>query len=810
MGSEMCIRDRQYQPQRTCSVSKTSEKQTAPSRLPLLPLRGLLAFPNTMMTLDVARGRSVAALESALAGDRRLFVVAQRDAGVDAPHLEDMYTVGTVVDIRHVLRMPDDTVRVLVEGECRAILLDVEERGDMQRAEFMPLESDDGAADENSEAFIRRQAMMRAIRRQALALVKARGEGISSELRAQLNGEKRPDALCDVVAANFLANIADKQAVLECVSIDLRLETLLMALSRDLKISALEEKIHARVREAMDKSNHDYYLREQIHAIQEELGEDEDEELRELRARLRDSKIDGEARERTEKELARLARTSIHAPESAVLETYIETMLDLPWGVKTAGKIDLDRARKVLDQDHYGMREIKDRLLEYLAVVKHKGDLKSPILCLVGPPGVGKTSIARSVARALGRKFTQMSLGGVHDEAEIRGHRRTYVAAMPGRLISAIRQCGTMDPVFLLDEVDKLSRDMRGDPSSALLEALDPAQNDHFRDHYLEAPFDLSGVLFITTANTTDTIDRALLDRMEVIEVPSYTLEEKLAIAKRHLLPKQLEAHGLRKSEMKIADGAMRAIIEGYTREAGVRELERVLARVCRRAVLRMQQEKELACVRVRTEDLHALLGAVRYLPKNEAGRTRVGRVNGLAWTSVGGEVMPIEALVLDGKGELKLTGKLGDVMRESAQIALSVARKRMGAFGVAADFLEKHDLHVHVPEGAVPKDGPSAGVALACVILSALANVPARADVAMTGELTLLGDVLPIGGVKEKLLAAYRAGVTEILLPRENGRDLEKIDESIRAKLHITLLDDVDEAVALILQPGAEVKVAV
>lgn len=792
-------------------MSKTSEKQTAPSRLPLLPLRGLLAFPNTMMTLDVARGRSVAALESALAGDRRLFVVAQRDAGVDAPHLEDMYTVGTVVDIRHVLRMPDDTVRVLVEGECRAILLDVEERGDMQRAEFMPLESDDGAAaDENSEVFVRRQAMMRAIRRQALALVKARGEGISSELRAQLNGEKRPDALCDVVAANFLANIADKQAVLECVSIDLRLETLLMALSRDLKISALEEKIHARVREAMDKSNHDYYLREQIHAIQEELGEDEDEELRELRARLRDSKIDGEARERTEKELARLARTSIHAPESAVLETYIETMLDLPWGVKTAGKIDLDRARKVLDQDHYGMREIKDRLLEYLAVVKHKGDLKSPILCLVGPPGVGKTSIARSVARALGRKFTQMSLGGVHDEAEIRGHRRTYVAAMPGRLISAIRQCGTMDPVFLLDEVDKISRDMRGDPSSALLEALDPAQNDHFRDHYLEAPFDLSGVLFITTANTTDTIDRALLDRMEVIEVPSYTLEEKLAIAKRHLLPKQLEAHGLRKSEMKIADGAMRAIIEGYTREAGVRELERVLARVCRRAVLRMQQEKELACVRVRTEDLHALLGAVRYLPKNEAGGTRVGRVNGLAWTSVGGEVMPIEALVLDGKGELKLTGKLGDVMRESAQIALSVARKRMGAFGVAADFLEKHDLHVHVPEGAVPKDGPSAGVALACVILSALANVPARADVAMTGELTLLGDVLPIGGVKEKLLAAYRAGVTEILLPRENGRDLEKIDGSIRAKLHITLLDDVDEAVALILQPGAEVKVAV
>ena len=613
-----------------------------------------------------------------------------------------------------------------------------------------------------------------------------------------------------MVAANFLSNVEDKQAVLECMSIDLRLETLLTALARDLKVTALEEKIHARVREAMDKSNHDYYLREQIHAIQEELGEDEDEELRALRARLRDSKMEGEARERTEKELSRLARTSIHAPESPVLENYIETMLDLPWGVKTGGRIDLTRAAKVLDQDHYGMREIKDRLLEYLAVVKHKGDLKSPILCLVGPPGVGKTSIARSVARALGRKFTQMSLGGVHDEAEIRGHRRTYVGAMPGRLISAIRQCGAMDPVFLLDEVDKISRDMRGDPSSALLEALDPAQNDHFRDHFIEAPFDLSSVLFITTANTTDTIDRALLDRMEVIEVPSYTLEEKLVIAKKYLLPKQLAAHGLKKGDLRIGDKALRTIIEGYTREAGVRELERTIARVCRRAVLALQQDQALACLRVQVESLHGLLGAVRYLPRSEAGKARVGRVNGLAWTSVGGELMPIEALVLEGKGEFKLTGKLGDVMRESAQIALSVARRRLGDFGVAADFLEKHDLHVHVPEGAVPKDGPSAGVALACAILSAVANVPARADVAMTGELTLLGDVLPIGGVREKLLAAYRAGVTDILLPRENERDLEKIDADIRAKLRITLLDNIDDAVALVLPQPREMKVAV
>ena len=790
-------------------MSKTSDKQTISAQLPLLPLRGMLAFPNTMATLDVSRARSVAALECALEGDRRLFVVAQRDAGVDAPHLEDMYTVGTVVDIRHVLRLPDNSVRVLIEGECRAILLDVEERGDMQRAALMVLKAENDT-DADSEAAVRRQAMLRAIRRQAFQLARARGENLSSELRAQISGEKRPEALCDVVAANFLSNVEDKQAVLECMSIDLRLETLLTALARDLKVTALEEKIHARVREAMDKSNHDYYLREQIHAIQEELGEDEDEELRALRARLRDSKMEGEARERTEKELSRLARTSIHAPESPVLENYIETMLDLPWGVKTGGRIDLTRAAKVLDQDHYGMREIKDRLLEYLAVVKHKGDLKSPILCLVGPPGVGKTSIARSVARALGRKFTQMSLGGVHDEAEIRGHRRTYVGAMPGRLISAIRQCGAMDPVFLLDEVDKISRDMRGDPSSALLEALDPAQNDHFRDHFIEAPFDLSSVLFITTANTTDTIDRALLDRMEVIEVPSYTLEEKLVIAKKYLLPKQLAAHGLKKGDLRIGDKALRAIIEGYTREAGVRELERTIARVCRRAVLALQQDQALACLRVQVESLHGLLGAVRYLPRSEAGKARVGRVNGLAWTSVGGELMPIEALVLEGKGEFKLTGKLGDVMRESAQIALSVARRRLGDFGVAADFLEKHDLHVHVPEGAVPKDGPSAGVALACAILSAVANVPARADVAMTGELTLLGDVLPIGGVREKLLAAYRAGVTDILLPRENERDLEKIDADIRAKLRITLLDNIDDAVALVLPQPREMKVAV
>ena len=790
-------------------MSKTSENHVGAGVLPLLPLRGLLAFPNTVVTLDVARGRSVAALESALEGDKRMFVVAQRDAAVDTPHIEDMHTVGTVVGIRQVLRLPDDSIRVLVEGQCRAILLDVEESAKMQRAQVMLLsegEPDGGSAEQD----IRRQAMMRALRKAAFRLEKARGEQISTELRTQICAQRRPDALCDVIAANFLTGVEEKQAVLECMSLDLRMETLLAALGRELKITKLEEKIHARVREALDKSNHEYYLREQLHVIQEELGEDEDEELRTLRARLAESKISGEARERTEKELARLARTSIHAPENAVLETYIETMLDLPWGVRTGHGIDLARARSILDKDHYGMREVKDRLLEYLAVAQRKGDLKSPILCLVGPPGVGKTSIARSVARALNRRFAQMSLGGVHDEAEIRGHRRTYIGAMPGRLISAIRQCGSMDPVFLLDEVDKLSRDMRGDPASALLEALDPAQNDGFRDHYIEAPFDLSNVLFITTANTTDPIDRALLDRMEIVEVPSYTLEEKLAIAKKYLLARQMREHGLDKGCVRMGEKALRALISLYTREAGVRELERMLAKVCRRAVLTLQEDPSIAHVRVRPEDLRAMLGAPRYPEKPEPDRQRVGRVNGLAWTSVGGEVMPVEALALDGKGELRLTGKLGEVMRESAQLALSIVRKRLADYGVAPNFLETHDLHVHVPEGAVPKDGPSAGVALACAMLSAVSGAPARPDIAMTGEVTLLGDVLPVGGVKEKLLAAYRLGITKILLPRENRSDLEKIDEQIRAKLEITFLDNIELALQTVLVPSREAQVAV
>ena len=507
------------------------------------------------------------------------------------------------------------------------------------------------------------------------------------------------------------------------------------------------------------------------------------------------------AREHVEKELKRLARSSVHAPESSVSQNYIEYMLELPWSVYDTSNIDIAKARKILEADHYGLQDVKKRLIEYLAVRSVTSDkLKSPIICLVGPPGVGKTSIARSIASALNRKFTRMSLGGVHDEAEIRGHRKTYVGAMPGRIISSIRQCKTMNPVFLLDEIDKMAHDMRGDPASAMLEALDPAQNSTFLDHYIEAPFDLSDVLFITTANTTDTIDRALLDRMEVIEVPSYTAEEKLQIAKRHLLPKQRAAHSLTKTQLRITDKAIATMIDGYTREAGVRELERLIADLCRKTVLRLVENPMETGVSIKPRDLKAYLGAPRYLRQPAAARAQVGMVNGLAWTSVGGEVMPVEAVTFPGKGALKLTGKLGEVMRESAEIAISVVRARLSSYGLPEDYFEKHDVHIHVPEGAVPKDGPSAGVALACALMSAVTGLKARGDFAMTGEITLHGRVLPVGGVKEKLLAAHRMGIDRILLPRENEKDLEKIDKEILDQFEIHLMENALYAMALVL----------
>ena len=779
-------------------LSKVKRQKTS-TRLPLLPLRGVVVFPDTVITIDAARDRSIAALQAAAQGeDQRVFVVAQRDSLVERPGIEDLYTMGTVAAVKQLIYLPDRSVRVLLEGRQRALLLSVIDDVNMQKCDAVETVSLPVAFKNKEYAYV---ATIRQLAERAL---QARGMSMP-ELLSAIQGENNASALCDVVASNLITRLEDKQALLECLHVDERLELLVEKLVLEIQIADLEERIHMRVQEAMDKANHEYYLREQIHAIQEELGEDEDEEVAELRKRIAASKLPPAAREHVEKELKRLARSSVHAPESGVSQNYIEYMLELPWDVYDPSDIDIGKARKILEADHYGMEDVKNRLIEYLAVRKVASDkLKSPIICLVGPPGVGKTSIARSIARALDRKFTRLSLGGVHDEAEIRGHRKTYVGAMPGRIISAIRASKTMNPVFLLDEIDKMARDLRGDPASAMLEALDPAQNNAFKDHYLEVPFDLSDVLFITTANSLDSIDRALLDRMEVIEVPSYTSEEKLQIAKRHLLPKQREAHNLSKSQFRLTDKAIAALIDGYTRESGVRGLERQIAQLCRKATLHLVEHPQERGVSVKPGDLKAYLGAPRYL-RQPVAACEVGVVNGLAWTQVGGEVMPVEAVAFPGKGEMKLTGKLGEVMKESAELARSAVRARLSDFGVETDFFAKHDIHIHVPEGAVPKDGPSAGVALACALMSAVTGRSARGDLAMTGEITLHGRVLPIGGVKEKLLAAYRQGITAILLPRENEKDLEKIDADILKKFDIALIDRVDEALAQALLPSAD-----
>ena len=773
--------------------------------IPMIPLRGLVVFPNTVITIDVGRERSVAAVENAMGNDKRLFVVAQRDSMVEHPGLEDVYTVGTIVTVRQIMPMPDHTLRLLVQGEMRALLVSVLEGPDYQYAQ-VACQQVNFAKEMPS---IENRAYMRTIVSLARQLAKQRGTSMPEMLNA-MEGENLPGNLCDTVAGGLFTRIDEKQKMLECFDINERLELAAQMLGQELSISKLEERIQQKVREYMDRANHEYYLREQMHAIQDELGDNDDEEIAAYRQKLKESCMPAEAREKVEREINRLARTAAQSPESSVSQNYIEYMLELPWGQKEETHIDIPHARKVLEADHFGLKEVKTRLLEYLAVRKLTENLKSPIICLVGPPGVGKTSIAKSIARALGRKFVQMSLGGVHDEAEVRGHRKTYVGAMPGRIVTSLHRCGSMNPVFLLDEIDKIAHDMRGDPAAALLEALDPEQNKAFRDHYIEAPMDLSDVLFITTANSTAPIDRALLDRMEVIEVSSYTLEEKCKIAKRYLFPKQMTAHGLKKGQLRISEKTIAELIDAYTREAGVRTLERTVEKLCRKAALALLENPDRKMITLKTADLHEYLGPQRYIRQNVEGQTSVGIVNGLAWTSVGGEVMPVEAVVLDGKGGIEITGKLGEVMVESAKIARTLVRLRISEYGMDAGFFEKHDLHIHVPEGAVPKDGPSAGVALTCALLSAVSGIPARNDIAMTGEVTLHGKVLPIGGVREKLLAAYRMGILNVMLPSENKKDLEEIDSEILEKMHIELIDNVEEAINLVIQNTKKMRLAI
>ena len=767
--------------------------------MPVLALRGLMVFPHMVLHFDVGRAKSVAALEQAMLENQQIFLVAQLDAEVEDPGVEELCRVGTIASIKQVMNLPGDNLRVLVEGESRGVLQSITKeepflQGNVKLADT-PVPKNDTEL----------EALVRATQDFFETYAKA-SQRVSQETVNSVRDVDAPDQIADIIAANILTRVEDRQRILEELDIKRRLETLCGILARETELAGVEKQVQARIKKQIEKNQKDYYLREQMKAIQTELGDGEAVETDDLRDRMEKTPLNDEARQKCEKELERLSRMAPGMPEVNVSRTYIEWILDLPWGKTTADNLDLKRARRVLAQDHYGLEKVKERIIEYLAVLRMKQDMKGPILCFVGPPGVGKTSIVRAIAKAVGRKFVQMSLGGVRDEAEIRGHRRTYIGAIPGRIIAGIKQAGTMNPVFLFDEIDKMSSDFRGDPASALLEVLDAEQNSAFRDHYMELPFDLSRVMFITTANSVDTIPGPLLDRMEIIEVPSYTEEEKLQIAKRHLLPKQIEAHGLQPRSVKLSDRVMRELIEGYTREAGVRTLERTIAKVVRKAAVTML-DTDVTEVTVTSARLKEYLGAARYLREMPEKEPRVGVVNGLAYTTVGGETLEVECALMPGKGSLQLTGQLGDVMKESAEAAFTWVRAHSQQLGLKDDFYKDRDIHIHVPEGAVPKDGPSAGVTMATALTSALTGVPVRQDVAMTGEITLRGRVLPIGGLKEKTLAAYRAGIRTLVIPKENVKDLEDIPPHVLCRFRVVEAETIDDVLktALTRMPGEE-----
>ena len=767
--------------------------------MPVLALRGLMIFPHMVLHFDVGRAKSVAALEQAMMDNQKIFLVAQQDAEVEDPGVEELCRVGTIASIKQVMTLPGDNLRVLVEGDSRGILQSITKEEPYLQGS---VKIADAPVPENDTEL---EALMRATQDFFETYARA-SQRVSQETVTSVRDVDAPDHLADIIAANILTRVEDRQRILEELDVKRRLETLCGILARETELAGVEKQVQARIKKQIEKNQKDYYLREQMKAIQTELGDGEAVETDDLRERMEKTPLNDEARQKCEKELERLARMAPGTPEVNVSRTYIEWILDLPWGKTTADNLDLKRARRVLAQDHYGLEKVKERIIEYLAVLRMKQDMKGPILCFVGPPGVGKTSIVRAIAKAVGRKFVQMSLGGVRDEAEIRGHRRTYIGAIPGRIIAGIKQAGTMNPVFLIDEIDKMSSDFRGDPASALLEVLDAEQNNAFRDHYMELPFDLSRVMFITTANSVDTIPGPLLDRMEIIEVPSYTEEEKLQIAKRHLLPKQIEAHGLQQRSVKLSDRVMRELIEGYTREAGVRTLERTIAKVVRKAAVTML-DTDVTEVTVTSARLKEYLGAARYLREMPEKEPRVGVVNGLAYTTVGGETLEVECALMPGKGSLQLTGQLGDVMKESAEAAFTWVRAHSKQLGLKDDFYKDRDIHIHVPEGAVPKDGPSAGVTMATALTSALTGVPVRQDVAMTGEITLRGRVLPIGGLKEKTLAAYRAGIRTLVIPRENVKDLEDIPPHVLSQFRVVEAETIDDVLktALTRMPGEE-----
>lgn len=763
-------------------LNKVIKKQV----LPLLPLRGLTVFPYMILHFDVGRDMSIKALEEAMINDQLIFLVTQKDAKVDFPDIEDVYKVGTISKVKQLLKLPGDTIRVLVEGISRAEIAEFTQEEPFFIAEVVEksLLVDD-----------EKKAKIEALRRRVLDAFEEYAKlstKISPEVVLSIMSLEEPGQLADTITYSIFLRVEQRQQLLNEFDVGIRLEKLLEVLIKEIEILQIERDINAKVRKQIDKMQKDYYLREQLKAIQSELGDKDgiSEEIGEYKEKLSKADFPQEVEEKVKKELNRLSKMSSGSAESTVIRTYLDWIFDLPWNKKTDETLNISRAEKILNEDHHGLEKIKERIIEYLAVSKLKSNLKGPILCLVGPPGVGKTSIAKSVAKALNRNYVRLSLGGVRDEAEIRGHRRTYIGSMPGRIVSALKQAGSSNPLILLDEIDKMSSDFRGDPASAMLEVLDGEQNFAFRDHYIELPFDLSDVLFLTTANTTETIPRPLLDRMEVITISGYTEEEKVNIAVKFLIPKQIAIHGLKKSNIRFDEQAVRDIINYYTREAGVRNLEREIATVCRKVVKQLMSTNRKSA-KISSSNITKYLGVKRYRYDEANEIDEIGIARGLAWTPVGGDTLSIEATVMSGKGELELTGHLGDVMKESAKAAMSYIRSRTEYLGIDKDFYTKYDIHIHVPEGATPKDGPSAGITIATAMTSALTKRAVRRNVAMTGEITLRGRVLPVGGLKEKVLAAHRAGIDTVIVPADNKKDIEEIPKNIRKKIKfITALD--------------------
>ena len=770
--------------------TKKSELQT----IPVLPLRDVVVFPYMVMPLFVGRPRSIHSLDEAMNHGKQLLLVSQKQPELEEPGIDDLYDVGTIANIIQLLKLPDGTVKVLVEGQQRAQIYQLEDTGEHFQAQIKPIESTLGNKKEL-------QVVHKAALDEFQNYVNL-NKKVQPDILSALQQIENLEQLSDTLASHLPVSVAQKQTVLEMSNVVERFEYLLGLMQSEADLLQVEKRIRSRVKKQMEKSQRDYYLNEQIKAIQKELGEEENaiSEIEQLRQKIEEARMPLEAREKVEAELQKLKMMSPMSAEATVVRSYIDWMIQVPWHKRTKVKKDLAKAQEILDADHYGLERVKERILEYLAVQTRLNQLKGPILCLVGPPGVGKTSLGQSIANATGRKYVRMALGGVRDEAEIRGHRKTYIGSLPGKLIQKMAKVGVKNPLFLLDEIDKMSSDMRGDPASALLEVLDPEQNAHFNDHYLEVDYDLSDVMFVATSNSMH-IPTPLLDRMEVIRLSGYTEDEKLNIATRHLINKQMERNGLKTGELTIDDSAIVDIIRYYTREAGVRNLEREISKICRKAVKTLLLDKKLKSIKVTAKNLHDYLGVKRFEFGRADTQNRVGEVTGLAWTEVGGDLLTIETASMLGKGKLSYTGSLGDVMKESIQAAMTVVRARAEKLGINPEFHEKRDIHIHVPDGATPKDGPSAGIAMCTALVSCLTGNPVKSEVAMTGEISLRGKVLPIGGLKEKLLAAHRGGIKTVIIPKDNVKDLEDIPENAKRDLNIHAVETIDEVLTIALE---------